>query len=86
MIGIEAQREWSAERKGTEIEIQTGFKKRARERIKVTEKLVVKEAIREKLARENRIMNVTAPSGDIVRERHVGTLAGFRRKGRTVIK
>jgi hypothetical protein len=46
MIGIKAERKGSAQRKGTQIEIKARLDERAKGRIHVAHKLMIKEAIR----------------------------------------
>jgi hypothetical protein len=74
MIWIIVKRKGSAKRKGTKGKVKTRFKDGPNRGIKMPDKLVEKEAIRKEATRKNGVVNITAPSGDIIGERHVGFL------------
>jgi hypothetical protein len=77
-IRVEADGKWSTERKGTEVMIETRLEERANGRIKIANKLMIKEAIRQESTRENGVVDVATPSRDVGRKRHIGFLARLK--------
>jgi hypothetical protein len=66
--------------------VKAGFDEGANKGIHKTDKLMIKEAIREEATRKNGVVKVAAPGGNIVREGHVRFLMGLARERRAVIK
>jgi HSP20 family molecular chaperone IbpA len=66
VVRVKVKREWSAEREGTNSKIKARLKDGTNRVIKMPNELMEKEAIREEATRKNGVVNVTAPSRNII--------------------